>query len=94
MCSKAVLETGRLLESVPVCYKNCQICDKTYDNYPHALKLKKKKKCVIKLSILTFLQYHLFLNAIRLREFLIKLLALFFPFDFVPNWSRTQERNL
>ena len=44
MCSKAVLETGRLLESVPVCYKNCQICDKTYDNYPHALKLKKKKK--------------------------------------------------
>ena len=44
MCNKTVLETGRLLESVPVCYKNCQLCDKTYDNYPHALKLKKKNK--------------------------------------------------
>ena len=44
MCNKAVLETGRLLESIAVCYKNCQICDKTYDNYPHALKQKKKKK--------------------------------------------------
>ena len=94
MCHKTVLETGRLLESVPACYKNCQLCDKTYANYPHALKLKKKTKCVIKPSILILLQYHLFLNAIRLREFLIKLLVLFFPFDFVPDWSKTQEKKL
>ena len=46
MCNKAVLETGRLLESIAVCYKNCQMFDKTYDNYPHELKLKKKKKNV------------------------------------------------
>ena len=33
MCNKAILENGRVLESVPDCYKNQQMCDK-----PHALK--------------------------------------------------------
>ena len=32
MCSKAILENGGTLESVPCCFKNQQICDKAVDN--------------------------------------------------------------
>ena len=39
MCDKAILENGGTLESVPDCYKNQQMYDKTVDNYPHALKV-------------------------------------------------------
>ena len=38
MCNKAFLENGETEESVPDCYKIQQMCDKTVDNYPHALK--------------------------------------------------------
>ena len=45
MCDKAILEFGRTLKSVPNrllqivpdCYKNQQMCNKAVDNYPHAL---------------------------------------------------------
>ena len=62
MCDKGILENGGILESVPHCYKNQQMCDKAVDNYLNALKFVvdlwflRLKKCVIKLSILTILQ--------------------------------------
>ena len=37
MGDKAVLENGRTLKSVPVCYKNQQMYDKHVDNYPHKI---------------------------------------------------------
>ena len=45
MCDKAILEFGRTLKSVPNrllqivpdCYKNQEMCNKAVDNYPHAL---------------------------------------------------------
>ena len=37
MCDKAILENGGTLKSVPDCYKNQEMCNKTVDNYPHAL---------------------------------------------------------
>ena len=37
MCDETILENGRTLKSVPDCYKNQEILDKTVDNYPHAL---------------------------------------------------------
>ena len=83
MCHKAVLENDGMLESVSDCYKNQQMWDKAVDNYPHTLKnvpdSDKTQKCVIKPSILFLLQQHLFLNAIRLKKCLIKLLIDIFP---------------
>ena len=37
MYDEAILENGRMLESVPDCYENQQMCNKAVDNYPHAL---------------------------------------------------------
>ena len=37
MYDKLILENGRTWESVPDCYKGKQMCDKTVDNYLHAL---------------------------------------------------------
>ena len=37
MCHKAFLQNAASLESVPVCYKNHETCDKDIDHYPHAL---------------------------------------------------------
>ena len=37
MCDKAILENGGILNSVPDCYKNQEICNKEVDNYPHVL---------------------------------------------------------
>ena len=37
MCDKAILENGGILKSVPDCYKNQEMSNKTLDNYPHAL---------------------------------------------------------
>ena len=78
MCDKAILQNVGILESVPGPYKNQQMCDKAIDNYPHALKFVlgcyMTQKCVIKLSMLIFLQYNLFLNALRLNKRVIKLL--------------------
>ena len=68
MCDKAILET---LESVPDCYKNQDMCYKAVDNYPDCYMI---QKCVTKLPILIILQYNLFLNAIRLKKYVIKLL--------------------
>ena len=31
MCNKGIQENGRVLESVPDCYKNQQMCDKPHD---------------------------------------------------------------
>ena len=38
MCDKGIQENGGILESVPHCYKNQQMCDKAVDNYLNALK--------------------------------------------------------
>ena len=38
MCNKAVLKNAGTLKSVPDCYKNQQLSDKSVDNYPHVLK--------------------------------------------------------
>ena len=58
---KAILENGGTLESVPDCYKNQDICNKSVDNYSQALEFvlecyKTLKKWVTKLSVLIFLQ--------------------------------------
>ena len=37
MCDKAILENGGALKSVPGCYKNQEICNKSVNNYLHAL---------------------------------------------------------
>ena len=37
MCHKAFLQNAASLESVPVCYKSHETCDKDIDHYPHAL---------------------------------------------------------
>ena len=47
---------------------------------------------MIKLVILIRLQYNLFLNAISLKKYVIKLLMdVFFVFDFIPDRYETQE---
>ena len=47
---------------------------------------------MIKLVILIRLQYSLFLNAISLKKYVIKLLMdVFFVFDFIPDRHKTQE---
>ena len=61
MCDKAILENGSTLRSVPDCCKNQEICNKATDIYPHALEFvpecyETHKMCVIKLSIIIFLQ--------------------------------------
>ena len=35
MCDKAILENGGILNSVPECYKNQEICKKAFYNYIH-----------------------------------------------------------
>ena len=37
MCDKANLENGGSLKSVPDCYKNHEMCNKTVYKYPRAL---------------------------------------------------------
>ena len=37
MCDNFILENGRMLESVPDCYKNQKLCNQAADNYVHAL---------------------------------------------------------
>ena len=37
MFDKAILENGGTLKSVSECYKNQEMCNKTVDNYAHAL---------------------------------------------------------
>ena len=36
MCGKAILGNGGTLESVPDCYKNKELCNKAFENYPYA----------------------------------------------------------
>ena len=36
MCDKAILGNGGTLNSVPDCYKNQEMRNKSVDNYPHA----------------------------------------------------------
>ena len=40
-----LLENGGTLQSVPDCYKNQQMCDKSIDNYLCALKFVPQKMC-------------------------------------------------
>ena len=37
MCDKAILEKDGRLKSVPECYTNQEMCNKTVKNYPHVL---------------------------------------------------------
>ena len=37
MCDKCILENIGTLKVVPDCYKNQVMCNKAFDNYPHAL---------------------------------------------------------
>ena len=62
MCDKAILENDGTLESVPNYYKNQEMYHKAVDNYLHVLQCvpncyitQKKKKNVIRLSILILL---------------------------------------
>ena len=61
MCNKVILENGETLKSVPDCYKNQEMCNKAVDNYPHAWefvpKCYKTQKCVIKVSILSTIEF-------------------------------------
>ena len=52
MCDKAILENGKLLNSVFDCYKDQEMCNKAVDNYPDALEfvpdhVMTEKKCVL-----------------------------------------------
>ena len=47
MRDEAVVENGRTLKSVLDFYENQKICNKTANNYPHALEF--VPECVIKL---------------------------------------------
>ena len=87
MCDKTILENSEMLESLPDCYKNQQMCDKVVDNYTHILKF------VIKLSILILLEYDLFLNAIKLKKCVIKLLIDVFCMWFF-SWLVENSRNV
>ena len=37
MCYKAIVENVGTLNSLTVCCKNQEVCNKAVDNYPHAL---------------------------------------------------------
>ena len=56
------------------------MCNKAVDNYAHALNLSliatRLKKCVMKPSTLILLQHDLFLNPLRLKVYVTKLLML------------------
>ena len=79
---KAILESGGTLKSLPNCRENKEMCNEAVDNYPHALEFVPDcyitQKPVIKLSIFIHLQYNLFLNAINIKKYVIKLLIIFY----------------
>ena len=78
MWDTAILENSETLESVLDCYKNQEMCDKAVDNYRHALKFVpdcyKTQNMCDKAVIFILLQRNLFLNAVRLKKCMIKLL--------------------
>ena len=69
-CDKGILENGRILKFVPDCYKDQEMCDKGVNNYPQTLKFV--------LDCYKSLQYNLFLNAVRPKKCVIKLLIYIF----------------
>ena len=77
ICYKAFLVNGGMLMFIPDCYRDQIMYNKAVDNYPHALKsvpdCYKTQKIVIRLSVLIFLQYNLFLINLRLKKCVIKL---------------------
>ena len=79
LINKRLNKWGIKCESVLDCYKNEQMCDKVIDKYPHALKY--LADCYINQRIcdkLIILQYNLFLNALRLKKCVIKMLIYVF----------------
>ena len=90
---KLFWENGGILRFTPDCYKNHKFCNKAVDYYSHALAFAfdchNVQTWVINLLILMLLQYKLFLNAIRLKKCVIKLLI--FVFDSVSDQYKPQE---
>ena len=64
MCDKVILKNGGML-IFPDCCKDQNMCNKTFDNYPNALKFvpdyQKILKYVTKLLMIILLSYNLFL---------------------------------
>ena len=80
MCDKTILEND-FLGSIPDCYKDQKMCNQAVNNYVHALEFVSEccRTCKIfdKAVNTYFLEYNLFLNDIRLRKCVIKLLISF-----------------
>ena len=80
MFDKVIIETDETLKFITDSYKNWNVCNKAVDNNVYALEFVrgcfKAQKCVIKMLILIFLQYNLFLNTIKLKKGVTKMLIL------------------
>ena len=63
MYDKSNLENSVTLEYLPDCHKNQEICNKTVDNYPYALKLASNCYIIPKLCHKT-VKTHPFYNTI------------------------------
>ena len=65
MCDKVILKNGGMLIFIPDCCKDQNMCNKTFDNYPNALKFvpdyQKILKYVTKLLMIILLPHNLFL---------------------------------
>ena len=85
MYEKAVLENGETLKSVPDCYKNQEMPNKAVDNYPHALEFVAECFMTHKMcdKVVFLLRHNLFLNVIRLKKRVIKLLINLFLHLFI-----------
>ena len=83
------------MKSVPDCYKNQDMCNKPINNYCHALEFapecyKTKKMCNKAVNVHPS-PSSLFLNALRLKKYVIKQLICFYVFDSIPDRYKTQE---
>ena len=95
-CDKAILENGWTLKSVPDCYKNQWMGNKTVDNYLHALEFvpeswKTPKKCdkavdthpaTIKFDRECYKTQEIRFRAVH---------RCFFVLEFIPDQYKTQE---
>ena len=75
-CLISYFRNSGTLKSVPDCYKNQQLSEKSIGNYPHALEFvpecyKTQKMCDKAVDTHPSIR-NLFLNAIRLKRFVIK----------------------
>ena len=80
MFYKVILETDETLKFITDSFKNWNVCNKAVDNHVYVLEFVrgcfKAQKCVINMLILILLQYNFFLNTIKLKKGVTKMLIL------------------